>query len=61
MKQYLVFAGFFDTEINEWEDFLKDVDTLEEANACVIDHIDNYDWFQIVDADTKQVIREWCE
>lgn len=53
MKKYLLFCGDNYYPNGGWADFKKDFDTLEDALAA--DR--SSDWYQIIDRDTKEVIK----
>ena len=55
MKRYIVFAGDTYYPGCAWFDFQDDFDTLEEAETYA-DGLKN-DWHQIVDLDTKRMVR----
>jgi hypothetical protein len=59
MKRYMLFAGDQFYPNTAWADFRGDFDSVEEARAIVdaaAKTDDYFDWHQIVDAETKQVV-----
>jgi hypothetical protein len=55
MKRYLVFCGDNYYPCGGWHDFQKGFDTVGEAKDYLL-FLSNYDWFQIVDAETMNVV-----
>ena len=56
MKKYLVFNGYVYYPRGGWSDFKESFRTLEEAQ----DYVKQWpgDWWQIVDADTGELVAE---
>lgn len=58
MKRYIAFAGLTCYPNGGWDDFVLDADTEAEAKAAFVIIKDNnsYDWWHIVDTETKKIV-----
>jgi hypothetical protein len=52
MKRYLLFAGDDYYPAGGFEDFIKDFDSIEDAENCLPTL--SFDWYQIVDQETGE-------
>lgn len=41
-----------------WDDFVDDFETIQDAKLAAIERKDRYDWYQIVDTETKKVCKD---
>lgn len=57
MKRYLAFAGYHSYPNGGWDDFIGDYDSDADALASILDDHENYDWYHVVDSQTKQIVR----
>jgi hypothetical protein len=56
MKRFLLFAGDKYYPQKAWEEFRGDFDTIEEAKEKGIEYAKYFDWFQIVDIQTMEIV-----
>ncbi len=60
LKRYLVFAGSTYYPAGGWGDFRTSCDTVEEAKDWLLKWNEDYDWWQIADAETLTKVDGHC-
>lgn len=54
-ERYLLFAGDRYYPSGGWRDYKMDFSSVESAKTAVTG-LDDYDWWQIVDSETRQIV-----
>lgn len=59
MKRYLAFGNSCYYPAGGWDDFIGDFDTITDAfDACKKKCNDQYEWWHVIDRDTKEEVEE---
>lgn len=56
MKQFLVFAGSNFYPNGGWSDYKGDFDSIENALRYLVKSHSEWEWYQIVNSETKEII-----
>jgi len=56
MNRFLLFAGSYYYPSGGWNDFVQSFESLESAKDYIITNVSGYDWIQIVDSKTEEIV-----